>query len=320
MEALVSRTTFIRAAVAGIAVLSLTALSGCGGGDDQLGGSGNAGGGSAPDKVDSITIGSADFTESQLIAAIMGEALKSKGIKVTQQPNIGSRETYMNAIKDGSVQLLPEYTGAALAYFDKNATETEDQAVYDKLKTSLPSGLEILDKSKAADEDAVIVTPATAQKYNLKSIGDLKGHEKEITVGGSPEFKVRTAGLAGMKEKYGIDTAAFKDYKTLDAGGPLSLKALLDNTIQVTNLFTTNVAIKENNLVQLEDPENILPPNQVVPLIRTDHKSTDVANTLNAVMAKLTTEELIDMNKQIDVDKKSTEAVAKDWFSKHPLD
>jgi osmoprotectant transport system substrate-binding protein len=320
MEALVSRTTFIRAAVAGIAVLGLTALSGCGGSDDQLGGGGDAGGGSAPDKVDSITIGSADFTESQLIAAIMGEALKSKGIKVTQQPNIGSRETYMNAIKDGSVQLLPEYTGAALAYFDKNATETEDQAVYDKLKTSLPAGLEILDKSKAADEDAVIVTPATAQKYNLKSIGDLKGHEKEITVGGSPEFKVRTAGLAGMKEKYGIDTAAFKDYKTLDAGGPLSLKALLDNTIQVTNLFTTNVAIKENNLVQLEDPENILPPNQVVPLIRTDHKSTDVANTLNAVMAKLTTEDLIDMNKQIDVDKKSTEAVAKDWFSKHPLD
>lgn len=320
MEALVSRTTFIRAAVAGIAVLGLTALSGCGGGDDQLGGSGNAGGGSAPDKVDSITIGSADFTESQLIAAIMGEALKTKGIKVTQQPNIGSRETYMNAIKDGSVQLVPEYTGAALAYFDKNATETEDQAVYDKLKASLPSGLEILDKSKAADEDSVVVTQATAQKFNLKSIGDLKGHEKEITVGGSPEFKVRTAGLAGMKDKYGIDTAAFKDYKTLDAGGPLSLKALLDNTIQVTNLFTTNVAIKENNLIQLEDPQNILPPNQVVPLIRTDHKSTDVANVLNAVMAKLTTDDLIDMNKQIDVDKKSTEVVAKDWLSKHPLD
>jgi osmoprotectant transport system substrate-binding protein len=121
-----------------------------------------------------------------------------------------------------------------------------------------------------------------------------------------------------MKDKYGIDS--FKEYKTLDAGGPLSLKALLDNTIQMTNLFTTNVAIKENNLVQLEDPENILPPNQVVPLIRTDHKSEDVANTLNAVMAKLTTADLIDLNKRIDVGKESTEAVAKDWFSKHPLD
>ncbi|HEY3004363.1 MAG TPA: ABC transporter substrate-binding protein [Kribbellaceae bacterium] len=307
------RSTFIRAAIAGVAVFGLTA---CGGNDNQLGG-GDAGGGSAPDKVDSITIGSADFTESQLIAAIFGQALSAKGISVKQQPNIGSRETYMNAIKDGSVHLLPEYTGAALAYFDKNATETEDQAVYDKLKTSLPSGLEILNKSEAADEDAVIVTQATAQKYNLKSIADLKPVAKEIVVGGSTEFKVRTAGLKGMKDKYGIDS--FKEYKTLDAGGPLSLKALLDNKIQVTNLFTTNAAIKENNLVQLEDPENILPPNQVVPLIRTDHKSADVTDTLNKVMAALTTADLTEMDKRIDVGKESTDAVAKDWISKHPV-
>jgi osmoprotectant transport system substrate-binding protein len=313
MEVLVLRSTFIRAAIAGVAVFGLTA---CGGNDNQLGG-GDAGGGSAPDKVDSITIGSADFTESQLIAAIFGEALSAKGISVKQQPNIGSRETYMNAIKDGSVHLLPEYTGAALAYFDKNATETEDQAVYDKLKTSLPSGLEILNKSEAADEDAVIVTQATAQKYNLKSIADLKPVAKEIVVGGSTEFKVRTAGLKGMKDKYGIDS--FKEYKTLDAGGPLSLKALLDNKIQVTNLFTTNAAIKENNLVQLEDPENILPPNQVVPLIRTDHKSADVTDTLNKVMAALTTADLTEMDKRIDVGKESTDAVAKDWISKHPV-
>lgn len=311
-----SRTSFIRAAVAGIAVLSLTALSGCGGDDDQLGDT-DAGGGSAPDKVDNITIGSADFTESQLIAAIMGEALSSKGITVKQQPNIGSRETYIGAIKDGSVQLVPEYTGAALAYFDKSATDSEDQAVYDKLKTSLPSGLEVLDKSQAADEDAVIVTQATAQKYSLKSIADLKGKEKDITVGGSAEFKVRTAGVKGMKDKYGID--GFKAYKTLDAGGPLSLKALLDNQIQVTNLFTTNAAIKKNNLVSLEDPENILPPNQIVPLIRTDHKSADVADTLNKVMAALTTDDLITLNERIDVGKEDTAAVAKDWFSKHPL-
>lgn len=311
-----SRTSFIRAAVAGIAVLSMTALAGCGGDDDQLGDS-DAGGGSAPDKVDNITIGSADFTESQLIAAIMGEALASKGITVKQQPNIGSRETYIGAIKDGSVQLVPEYTGAALAYFDKNATDSEDQAVYDKLKSSLPSGLEVLDKSPAADEDAVIVTQATAQKYSLKSIADLKGKEKDITVGGSAEFKVRTAGVKGMKDKYGID--GFKAYKTLDAGGPLSLKSLLDGQIQVTNLFTTNVAIKKNNLVSLEDPENILPPNQIVPLIRTDHKSADVADTLNKVMAALTTDDLITLNERIDVGKEDTAAVAKDWFSKHPL-
>ncbi len=88
-------------------------------------GSDNAGSSPAPSKVSSITVGSADFSESQLLAEIYGQALAAKGIEVKKKPNIGNRETYMAAIKDGSVDLLPEYTGAALAYFDKNATETD---------------------------------------------------------------------------------------------------------------------------------------------------------------------------------------------------
>jgi osmoprotectant transport system substrate-binding protein len=233
---------------------------------------------------------------------------------VKKKPNIGNRETYMAAIKDGSVDLVPEYTGASLAYFDKNSTETDPQKAYDALKKALTPGLEILEMSPAADEDTIVVTKATADQYNLKSIADLKG--KNLVAGGSSEFKVRTAGLKGMKEKYGVD---FKDYKTLDAGGPLSIKALEDNTIQVTDLFTTQAVIKDKGWVQLEDPEHILPPNNIVPLIRTDHKSDDVVATLNAVDAKLTTDDLTALVKRIDVGKESADAVAKDWLSKNPL-
>jgi osmoprotectant transport system substrate-binding protein len=312
MEALVLRSTLIRTAIAGVAVLG---LAGCGGGGDQLGDS-DAGSSPAPSKVSSLTVGSADFSESQLLAEIYGQALAAKGIEVKQKPNIGNRETYMAAIKDGSVDLLPEYTGAALHYFKKDATETEDQATYDALKASLPSGLEILDKSPAADEDTIVVTKATADKYSLKSLADLKAVSKDMVAGGSSEFKVRDAGLKGLKEKYDVE---FKNYKTLDVGGPLSLKALLDNQIQVSNFFTTQSLIKDNNLVMLEDPENILPPNNIVPLIRTDHKSDDVAAALNAVSAKLTTDALTEMVKRIDVGKESPDAVAKDWLSKNPL-
>jgi osmoprotectant transport system substrate-binding protein len=313
MEALVLRSTLIRTAIAGVAVLG---LAGCGGGGDQLGGDTDAGSSPAPDKVTSLTVGSADFSESQLLAEIYGQALAAKGIEVKQKPNIGNRETYMAAIKDGSVDLLPEYTGAALHYFKKDATETEDQATYDALKSSLPSGLEVLEKSPAADEDTIVVTKATADKYSLKSLADLKPVSKDMVAGGSSEFKVRDAGLKGLKEKYQVE---FKEYKTLDAGGPLSLKALLDNQIQVSNFFTTQSLIKDNNLVMLEDPENILPPNNIVPLIRTDHKSDDVTAALNAVSAKLTTDALTDMVKRIDVGKESPNAVAKDWLSKNPL-
>ena len=293
--------------------MAVLGLAGCGGGGDQLG-SDNAGKSPAPSKVSSITVGSADFSESQLLAEIYGQALAAKGIEVKKKPNIGNRETYMAAIKDGSVDLVPEYTGAALAYFDKNSTETDADKAYDALKKALPSGLEVLDKSPAADEDTIVVTKATADKYSLKSLGDLK--DKNLVAGGSSEFKVRSAGLKGLKEKYGVE---FKEYKTLDAGGPLSIKALLDNQIQVTNLFTTQSVIKDEGLVQLDDPENILPPNNIVPLIRTDHKSDDVAATLNAVSAKLTTDSLTELVKRIDVGKESADAVAKDWLAQNPL-
>ncbi|MFF1823254.1 ABC transporter substrate-binding protein [Kribbella sp. NPDC058245] len=305
------RTTLIRTAIAGVALLG---LAGCGGGD-QLGGD-TAGSSPAPDKVTSITVGSADFSESQLLAEIYGQAIAAKGIEVKKKPNIGNRETYMAAIKDGSVDLVPEYTGAALAYFDKNSTETDPDKAYDALKAAVTPGLEVLDKSPAADQDTIVVTKATADKYNLKSLDDLKAVSKDLVAGGSSEFKVRSAGLKGLKEKYGVE---FKEYKTLDAGGPLSIKALTDNQIQLTNLFTTQSVIKEQGLVQLEDPQHILPPNNIVPLIRTDHKSADIAAVLNAVDAKLTTDALTDLVKRIDAGKESADAVAKDWLSKNPL-
>jgi osmoprotectant transport system substrate-binding protein len=310
----VFRRTFI-GAIAATAALALAACGG-GGNDDPLGGSSDAGGGSAPDKVDSLTVGSANFAESQLLAEIYAQALEAKGITVKRKLNIGARELYMAAIQDKSVDLLPEYTGATLVYFKKDATENEAEAVYKAIPAALPKGLEVLDKSAAADEDAIVVTPETAAKYSLKSIGDLKAVSKTLVAGGGPEFKTRTAGLAGMKDKYGVE---FKEFKTLDAGGPLSLKALKDNTIQVTQFFTTQSAILDNKLVVLEDPEHIHLPNNIIPLIRTDHKSPDVASTLNAVQAKMTTDALTALVKRIEVGKESADAVAKDWLSKNPL-
>jgi osmoprotectant transport system substrate-binding protein len=307
----VLRRRFISTAIAGVAALGLVAC----GSDDPLS-EGDAGSSPAPSKVESITVGSANFSESQLLAEIYAQALEAKGVTVEKKLNIGAREAYMAAIKDGSVQLLPEYTGAALTYFKKDAEPSDEEQTYTDLKASVAPGLEVLDKSPATDEDTIVVTKETADKYQLKSIGDLKEHSKEMVAGGGPEFKIRTAGLKGMKDKYGVE---FKEFKTLDPGGPLSLQALKSGQIQVTNFFTTQSVIKENNLVQLEDPEGILPPNNVVPLIRTDHKDQTIADTLNAVSAKLTTDSLTDLVKRIDVGKEAAAAVAKDWLAKNPL-
>lgn len=121
----------------------------------------------------SITVGSANFPENETIATIYAIALQATGATVKTKLNIGSREEYMPSMLDGEIDLIPEYSGVLLQFFDKNATATSSSAVYAALPAALPAKLEVLDQSSAQDQDAVVVTQATAQKYHLTSIAQL---------------------------------------------------------------------------------------------------------------------------------------------------
>lgn len=131
-----------------------------------------------PSRADTSTIivGSADFPESQLLATIYAKALSAKGIQTETRLSIGSREVYMPALLDGSIDLLPEYAGATLSYLDKQATAHSPADVATALKAALPEGISMLTPSGAQNSDILAVTKATADKYNLKTIEDLKAH------------------------------------------------------------------------------------------------------------------------------------------------
>jgi len=120
-----------------------------------------------------LTIGSANFQENVLLANIYATALQAQGATVTPKFNIGSREKYFPGLQDGSIDLIPEYTGNTLTYIDKAAMATSPDDVYTALQKALPASLAALDKSAAQDSDAIVVTKKTANKYNLRSIGDL---------------------------------------------------------------------------------------------------------------------------------------------------
>ena len=124
-------------------------------------------------KGSSLTVGSANFPENVILAEIYAGALEKQGATITKKLNIGSREKYFPALKSGSLDLFPEYTGVTLQFLDKSATATAPDDVYAALGKALPSNLIALDKSAAEDKDAVVVTKKTADKFNLKTIGDL---------------------------------------------------------------------------------------------------------------------------------------------------
>lgn len=287
------------------AALTLSACGG-GGGDPLSGGGDNKG--SAGSQV---VIGSADFTESQLIASIYSQALQARGVSVKEQFNIGSREVYIQALKDSSIDLVPEYTGALLSYLDPKSTAATPDSVTSELKTKLPEGISMLTPSPAEDKDVVAVTQATADKYKLKTISDLAPVAGELVLGGPAEWKTRQQGVVGLRDVYGLN---FKDFVSLDAGGTLTMTALTNGQIQAGDLFSTDPGLKANKLVALEDNKNLFAAENVVPLIKAGKQNDTVTKTLDAVSAKLTTDDLISMNAEAATGTNLAD-IAKKWLA-----
>jgi osmoprotectant transport system substrate-binding protein len=294
------------------------ALSACGGSDalEPSAGSSSAPAGTTAAAADSITVGSANFPENVLLAEIYAGALEAKGVKVTKKLSIGAREVYLKALEDGSIDLLPEYNGYLLGYYDPKATASGPDEVLAALKTKLPATLEVLDQSAAEDTDAVVVTKATADKYKLTTIADLAPVAKDLTLGGPPEWKTRATGVPGLKEKYGI---TFKSFRSLDAGGPLSINALTKGQVDAANIFTTDPNITKNGWVVLQDPEHLFLSANVLPLITKSKVTPTVSDALNAVSAKLTTAGLTSLLEKVVIDKAEPQTVAKEFLTTNNL-
>jgi osmoprotectant transport system substrate-binding protein len=295
--------------------LALAVAAGCGSGEEDpfatASPSESSAGGSG-----SIIVGSADFPESVLLAEIYAGALEAKGVDVTTKLRIGAREVYIPALQDGSIDLIPEYTGNLTLFFNKDAKATDPEGVYTELQAALPDTLTVLDKSSAEDKDGVVVTKDTAAKLSLKSIADLEGKSQDLVLGGPPEWKTRPVGVPGLKSVYNLE---FKSFKPLDAGGPLSVNALKNGQVDAANIFTTDPSIPANGFVVLEDPKSLFAAQNVVPLATKAKVNDTVSGALNAVSAKLDTPMLTDLLAQVVTDKKDPDAVAAEWLKANGL-
>ena len=295
-----TRTGRLRTTVAlsALAVLA-TAATACGSSDSALGG-GEA-------SQDNVVVGSANFPENELLAEIYAGGLTAAGVNVTTKLNIGEREVYLQALQNKEISVIPDYTGNLLLQYDKTATAASAGDVYGALQTALPTDLKVLDYSAAEDKDSLTVTQAIAQQYNLKSIEDLTPVCDQLVVGGSPVFETRQAGVVGIKDKYGC---TFKSFQSLDTGGPLTVQALKDNSIQVADLYTTDSSIPDNNFTVLADPKNVFPAQNVVPLYK-DGTLSDAAKTkLNDISKALDTTTLTALLRQVSVDNQPAQTVA----------
>ncbi|MEW2399832.1 ABC transporter substrate-binding protein [Streptomyces sp. NPDC046862] len=289
-----------------LAAASVPALSACSSGITSLEGQGNVGGGSGSSKG-GVTIGTANFTENQVLGYLYAAVLEAAGVKTTVRPNLGTREILIPALKGGDIDLLPEYQGALLHYLDPKSTATEEGEMQNALTIVLPAGLQVLPYGMAEDSDAFVVTQETADKYGLRTLADLAKQNGKLVLGAAAEVKTRQVGVVGLKEVYGVE---FKEFKSLDSSGPLVKGALKKGDVDVANLFTTDTDIQSNDWVVLADPKNLIPGQHVVPLIADRKADTRVRRALAELGNVLTTKDLTELNRQVDKDKKDPEDVA----------
>ena len=269
-----------------------------------------------PAGTGSITIGSAAFPENVLLADIYAGAMSAKGVKVSKKLQIGERPVYIKALQDGSIDMVPEYSGSILSYFDKSATATAPDAVYAALQQKLPTTLAVLNYAQAQDNDTIVVTQDTAKKYNLRTLADLCPVAGQLTLGAPKQFETRPDGVPALKSIYGI---TFKAFKPLDVGGPVTVSSLKNGQVDAADLFSTDPAIKGNNFVALTDSRNQFAAQNIVPLATKAKITQTIADAANAVSAKLDTDTLAGLVAKVQNDKQDPEAVAKAWLSQNGL-
>jgi osmoprotectant transport system substrate-binding protein len=307
----------IRQSLAGIGLgLAALLLAACGGTTDPLA-EASASRPSEPAAASApVVVGSADFTESKILAEIYSQALKSKGVESSTKLGIGSREIYIKALQDQSISAVPEYTGNLLAHFDPNATATTAAEVEKALPDVLPSDLKLLKSSAATNQDVYVVTKEFSAQHGITSLEDLKKIASTSTLGGPPELEDRAYGPPGLETIYGAKFKAFVPYPKY----PPKISDLDNNKIQVATFFTTDAVIADKGYVQLEDPQSMILPQNVVPLVRSDVAENQAAvAALEAVHAALTTEELMELDKKVDSEHLDPAQVAGEWLTSKSL-
>lgn len=269
---------------------------------EEDGGSGAASG--------ALVVGSQQYYSNEIIAELFAQVLEEAGFEVERQYQIGQREVYVPELESGAIDLLPEYLGNLLQYLgDADATGTAAQ-LEDSLAEVLPEGLRTLPFAEATDQDSYTTTSAFAQENSLTEIGDLSGID-DLQIAANPEFEERPYGPQGAEEVYDVQVTVVP---VSDSGGPLTVQALLDGTVQLADIYTADPSIAANDLVTLEDPASMILPQNVVP-IASERIDEDAAAAIAGVTEALTTGELISLNTRSVDEQLDSATIASDWLT-----
>lgn len=307
----------------GMATLALVGACSTGGGSAAPASTGSTGAASAPSGAKAtIRIGSDNFYESKLMGEIYAQALEKAGYTVERKFGLGSRQERIPTMDAGQIDLVAEYVGSGLGFYDKAKIGADGQANADALQAAVKAkGLTVLAISPGQDTNAFVVRAEDSTGKNLKKISDLAAIQDTLKWGLPADCDTNPL-CAGALKDYGINYPP-KQRTALGACDVPMAQALQGKAIDVAELCSTQPAIVQFGFVVLEDDKKTQPAENIAPIVRDDYLAkVDAAAfkaLLDAVSAKVTTEALTEMGKEVAVDQKEVGEVAKAFLTANGL-
>ena len=314
-----------RAAVAIVLALILSlAFAACGSSDDSTTASGGEEGGggaivSNPENEGvSLTIGSKNFPEQEILGEIYAQALGAAGYKAKSDLNLGSETVALKTLKAGQISGYPEYASTALTSFfglepeevPADATEAWEKANEEFEK----EGLTDFEPTPFARANAAGTTKERAEDLGLETISDLEGVSEELSLYGSPECRQRIDCLAGLEQLYGLK---FKEFKPVDIG--LRYTVLENNQADLSILFTTDPQLsgEDPKFVILEDDKEVFPAGNVIFVTKksvSEEAGPDYEKTILQVQEGLTLEVMQELDARVELEKETPKQVATEYL------
>ena len=264
-----------------------------------------------------VVVASYDFTENETLAEVYAEGIRRAGIPVEVQHGIGTREVVQPALEQGFVDVVVDYLGTAVRFVHPGDAPTARTSVelHDELTTALaPDGVSVLDASAAEDQNGFAVLTGVARDRGISRLSDLTAIAPELVLGAPPECPQRPLCLPGLVRVYGLNFAEVRSMTSRAA----TVEALIAGEIDVGLLETTDGRLATAPLTLLADDRGLQPPEHVVPLVRTpvlDARGEGLGSALDAVSARLTTEQLIELNRAVELGGLTAAEAADQWWA-----
>ncbi|AWB44448.1 glycine/betaine ABC transporter substrate-binding protein [Paenibacillus sp. CAA11] len=272
---------------------------------------------SAPGKAGGdLIIGSKNFTENIVLANLMALVIEDKtDIHVKLKTNLGGSNIAWTALRKGSIQIYPEYTGTIVQNYYQSKTGSPEETLSITRKLLNQDKLAFLSPFGFNNSYTLAVQQETAQKFNLQTYSDVAKVAPKLSLSCPFEFVDRPDGYPGLRDAYNLN---FRKVKGMDTG--IMYRLIAQRDTDVVTAYTTDGQVSINKLKLLVDDRSFFPPYDAGPLVRQDtlNQYPQLAEVLNTLHNQISEKEMQEMNAKVDEGYKA-EQIAADFLKQKGL-